>query len=95
MAIVKMMYPIAEIGGQTINAEFRTFNGITTMTRRMPSRKTKHGKKKDPSHPACKAFLKADLMYQGFVEATKMIWRNAIKKPHTSAYDLWMKECLT
>ncbi len=43
----------------------------------------------------CWAFKFCDLAYQSFSDEEKAQWRDAIKKQGMSAYDLWMKECLT
>lgn len=40
------------------------------------------------------SFRMADEQYQKFTTATRMEWRKAVKKRHTSSYDLWMKEAL-
>jgi len=42
----------------------------------------------------CEAFTLCDLRYQHFSAAEKKIWKDAVKKPYTSAYELFMKECL-
>ena len=41
--------------------------------------------------PDCKAWIVADLAYQHFSDELKATWRAAVTKPHTSAYDAWMK----
>lgn len=48
-----------------------------------------------PDECPCKAFLYCDLIYQKMTPAEKIEWHLAITKPHTSTYDLFMKECLT
>ena len=40
---------------------------------------------------ACQSWKKADYIYQTFGIAEKARWRAAVKKRHTSAYDIWMK----
>ena len=48
-----------------------------------------------PHDPECKCFTYCDLLYQGFTPAERLKWRQALKKPGLSPYDLWMSECLT
>ena len=42
----------------------------------------------------CCIFKYADLLYQGFSQAERDLWRAAAKKPHMSPYDLWMHEAI-
>ena len=42
----------------------------------------------------CCAFRYADALYQAMPADRKKDWKDAVKRPRTSAYDLWMKECL-
>lgn len=40
------------------------------------------------------AFSRADVMYSALPFSTREKWRAAVKAPNTTAYTLWMKECM-
>ncbi len=61
----------------------RTARQHKTQTHRSPAQKC-----------PCEAFTACDLAYQRMSAAAKKIWKDAIKKPGISAYELYMKECL-
>lgn len=43
----------------------------------------------------CQSWKQCDWLYQMMTEEQRLVWRKAIKKPHMSGYDLWMKECVS
>lgn len=44
----------------------------------------------------CAAWAEADRIWkEDFTQADRDLWRAALKRPHLSNYDLWMKEALT
>ncbi|MBA7539852.1 hypothetical protein ES705_32137 [subsurface metagenome] len=43
----------------------------------------------------CEAFTLCDLAYQRMSAEDKKIWKDALKKPGMSAYELYMKECIS
>jgi hypothetical protein len=45
--------------------------------------------------PQNAVFQKADALYQTFTEPQRRQWKAAVKAPHMSGYDLWMKESMT
>lgn len=42
----------------------------------------------------CQAFQVLDLYWQSMSKAEQDVWNDAVKKPHMSGYQLWMKESL-
>ncbi|MBA7543016.1 hypothetical protein ES705_35342 [subsurface metagenome] len=48
-----------------------------------------------PEANPCKQWKQADAIWVSQVEPWRQLWRNALKKPGMSGYDLWMKEALT
>ena len=43
----------------------------------------------------CQSFKKADLIYQMMSTDQRAVWKAAVKKPHTSPYNLFMKEAMS
>jgi hypothetical protein len=60
--------------------------------------KPPHKRKLELGSPAanpCRQWQQADAIWVGQDETWRQKWRNALKKPGISGYDLWMKEALT
>jgi len=45
--------------------------------------------------PQNAAFAHADKLYQELTQEQRKLWHDAVKKPHMTGYDLWMKENLS
>lgn len=95
MANVKMWYPINNASGSVSNMAFATHAGFIDLTGTPMKKKARPGDRRADETQAQKNFREADLLYQQFPQSRRDQWRKAVKKPHVSAYALWMKECMT
>jgi hypothetical protein len=87
-------YPLTSITGRFGNGIYKTRNGVPFLDHFSDPTQKRHDKSYTPRKCSCQAFKYLDLQYQGFSQAEKDKWRQAVKKPGLSGYTLFMSEGL-
>ncbi len=86
---------LAEWWGNLANAVYRGQGGKGFMHARAKRTHKTATEKTDFQKCPCEAFKKCDKKYQQLSLQQRAPWRAAVKKPHISGYNLYMKECVS
>lgn len=98
--MAKLVLPliIHALHGQIKAAKFvytRPYGVQTVQTHTVPPKPLPQPVPPEVQSCPCQAFKYCDLLYQQMTPEERDEWRRAVKRPVTSPYDLWMRECLT